>query len=513
MRGRGHVSISLIIISLAIVVGFVLAGPGMCQGAREQATVRAPVVAGAFYPAGKRELGALVDSYLVRATPPKVPGEPVALVLPHAGYVYSGQVAAYGYKAIEGRKYDAVVIMCDSHSGRFDGVAVFPRGEWRTPLGDVAVDAELAARLVAASPRIRSSESAFSEDHTIEVQLPFLQKVLRNFRIVPVLFGNSGGDDYEVLARAILDGAKGKNVLVIASSDLSHYPSYGDAKAVDARTVAGIQSGEVKQFDEAIAGSAAKGYRNLLTCACGADGVKTAMLIAKGWKADRAVLLDAANSGDVSGDKGRVVGYAAIGFFGPPRQAGDGGGGGGPLGKKEQDELIRIARQSVEEFVRKGRAPKFEVADPALNEHLGAFVTLKKGGRLRGCIGKFSPTSIPLYEVVSQMAISAASQDVRFPPVKADELKDLSYEVSVLSVPEQIKSWRDVRLGEHGVIIRKGFRSGVFLPQVATENNMTLEQFLGELCNQKAGLPRDCYREPGTNLYVFTAQVFGDHEG
>jgi len=507
---RGHVSVSLILISLAIIAGFVFAGPGMCRGAKEGGPVRSPAVAGAFYPAGRGELGALVDSYLARAKPPRVPGEPVALVVPHAGYVYSGQVAAYGYKTIEGRKYDAVIIMCDSHSGRFDGVAVFPRGEWRTPLGDVAVDAELAARLAAASPRIRSSESAFSGDHTIEVQLPFLQKVLGNFKIVPILFGNSGGDDYEALAKAILEGTEGKNVLVIATSDLSHYPSYDDAKAVDAGTVAGILSGDVKQFDAAIARGLAKGYPNLLTCACGSDGVKTAMLVARGWKAERIALLDAANSGDVSGDKGRVVGYAAIGFFGPRREAGGMEGGGGPLGQEEQEELIRIARQSVETFVRKGRAPKFEVSDPALNERLGAFVTLKKGGRLRGCIGKFSPTSIPLYEVVSQMAISAASQDVRFPPVKSDELGELSYEVSVLSVPEQIKDWREVEVGRHGVIMRKGFRSGVFLPQVATENKMTREQFLGELCSQKARLPRDCYRDPGTSMYVFTAQVFGD---
>ena len=155
--------------------------------------------------------------------------------------------------------------------------------------------------------------------------------------------------------------------------------------------------------------------------------------------------------------------------------------------------------------------PKFEVSDPSLMRHLGAFVTLKRKGNLRGCIGRFSPTTIPLYEVVSHMAVAAASQDMRFSPVKADELKDLDYEISVLSVPKRVASWKDVKLGRDGVIIEKGLRKGVFLPQVATEHNMTIDEFLGELCAQKAGLPRDCYKRGDVDLYTFTAQVFGAH--
>lgn len=510
MERKGYVSAALVLIAVAILLALVFSGSGFCKNVKRQRVVRQPAMAGAFYPAGKAKLGALIDSFLAKARPPKVSGELVALAVPHAGYVYSGQVAAYGYKEVEGRRYDSVILMCNSHRGHFDGIAVFPSGVWLTPLGEVAVDASLASKLIASSPRIKPGEQAFVEDHTLEVQLPFLQKVLKDLRIVPVLFGNVGTGDYEILAKAILENIKGKDVLVIASTDLSHYPSYKDAKAVDSETVKGILSGDVKKLDENIARNERKGYSNLATCACGADGVKTAMLVAKGEGADRIELLNAANSGDVSGDRGRVVGYAAIGFFGPKEGA---KGGGALLDSKGQEELLDIARRSVTSFVRKGKAPKFEISDPALNEYLGAFVTLKKHGQLRGCIGRFSPTHIPLYEVVSQMAISAATQDMRFPPVKSDELSKLSYEVSVLSVPERIDDWHDVELGRHGVIIRKGFRSGVFLPQVATENHMTLEQFLGQLCSQKVGLERDCYKRSGVNLYVFTAQVFGDEEG
>ena len=507
---RDQISIVVVITALAaILVGLSFYGPGLCKSREREGPVRMPAVAGAFYPAGKGELGSMIDSFLAKANPPEIPGSLVALVLPHAGYVYSGQVAAYGYKELVGKRFDTVIIMCDSHRARFDGVAVYPAGSWETPLGDVPVDAALAKKLVAASPRIRSSEEQFKGDHTLEVQLPFLQKTLKDFQIVPILFGNSGGNDYEVLARAILENAKDKDVLVIASSDLSHYPNYKDAKVADRVTIDGILSGDVSTFERDVAKTMMKGMGNLATCACGADSIKTAMLVAKGESADKIVLLDAANSGDVSGERGRVVGYASIGFFSPGNPKAS---GGEILNKEEQGKLLKIAKETVVSFVTKGRVPEFTVTDPALKKHLGAFVTLKANGRLRGCIGSFSPTTIPLYQVVTQMAVAAASQDMRFSPVKGDELEDLTFEISVLSEPKRVASWKEIVLGRDGVIIEKGWHKGVFLPQVATDHNMTIDQFLGELCAQKAGLPRDCYKQNDVELYTFTAQVFEEHK-
>jgi AmmeMemoRadiSam system protein B/AmmeMemoRadiSam system protein A len=490
---------------IAVAATLFFGGSAACKNKGEAAAERQPVVAGAFYPAGKAELGAMVDGFLARAKPPEVQGELKVLVVPHAGYVFSGQVAAYGYKELVGKSFDTVVLMCDSHRGYFDGIAVYPGGSWRTPLGGVKVDGDFARGLVKADPKARLDEAAFGGDHTLEVQLPFLQKVLKGeFKIVPVLFGNVGPEDFRGLADAILKNGKGKSVLVIGTTDLSHYPAYEDAKISDAKTIEGVVSGDVDTLEKNIAETKRKGLGNLATCACGEDAVKAAMLVAKGMGAGEIKLLGAANSGDVSGEKGRVVGYAAVGFFAPKGDA------GGSLNGRERGELLTIAEQSVVSFVKKGKVPKFEIADPKLEEKLGAFVTLKKGGRLRGCIGRFSPTTIPLYEVVSQMAVAAASQDARFSPVKPGELEELTYEISVLSVPEKVKGWRDVVIGRDGVIIRKGLRSGVFLPQVATEHNMTLEQFLGELCAQKAGLPRDCYKDSGVELLVFRAEVFGE---
>jgi AmmeMemoRadiSam system protein B/AmmeMemoRadiSam system protein A len=495
-----------ILVVIAILLAFIIFGSsGLCESKRQQIVERLPAVAGAFYPADKSSLDAMINGFLEKAKPPAVKGKLVALVVPHAGYVFSGEVAAYGFKALRAMRFDTVILMSNSHRALFDGVAVYPRGDWITPLGKVSVDEALARKLIGANPNIVENEDAFSEDHTLEVELPFLQKVLRDFKIVPVLFGNSGRKDYQVLAKAILEGTKDKNVLIIASSDLSHYPSYDDAKAADKKTIDGILSGDPNALEKNISTVMQQNLSNLVTCACSEDAVKAAMLIAKGMGTDEIKLLNSANSGDASGDKNRVVGYAAIGFFAPeqPKQQSQ-----GSLNKKEQDELLRVAKSSVETFVTKGSIPKFDISDLNLNEQLGAFVTLKKGNDLRGCIGRFSPTMMPLYEVVSLMAVSAATQDMRFTPVKKEELKDLTYEISVLSEPKKIDSWKDVALGKDGVIIKSGFNSGVFLPQVATEYHMTLEQFLGELCSQKAGLPRDCFTKPNVELYVFTAQVF-----
>jgi len=217
-----------------------------------------------------------------------------------------------------------------------------------------------------------------------------------------------------------------------------------------------------------------------------------------------AKLLKYANSGDVSiGDKSQVVGYAAIVFSGDSS--------GDELNKAEQKRLLEIAHDAVETYVKTGKVPEFTNEYPALEEHLGAFVTLRKDGNLRGCIGIFG-SDAPLYKVVAEMAVSAASHDSRFYPVSENELKDLEYEISVLSPLKKVNSWKDIEIGKHGVEIVRGSRHGVFLPQVATENSWDRETFLNILCTQKAGLPADCYKDSETEIYVFTAQVFNEKE-
>lgn len=170
--------------------------------------------------------------------------------------------------------------------------------------------------------------------------------------------------------------------------------------------------------------------------------------------------------------------------------------------------LLKIARDTVEMFVREGKIPDLYIQDERLNRPEGAFVTLHKNKELRGCIGQIEPTGEPLWKVVREMAVAACSEDDRFFPVNIDELDKLEYEISVLSCPERVDDWHNIELGKHGVIVRQGRRGGVFLPQVATETGWTLEEFLSQLCYQKAGLPPDCYKDTNTEIKVFTAQVF-----
>lgn len=462
--------------------------------------IREPAVAGQFYSADSQELRKEIDQFLNNVDLPEIKGEISALILPHAGYQFSGQVAAWGFKNLIDQEIDTVILIGNSHQQRFEGISVFEQGFYKTPLGKIEIDAKLAKEIINEDERISFKEAVHQQEHSLEVELPFLQRILEDFKIIPIIFGNTSNQDYQILAQAISKNIKGKNVLLIASSDLSHYPSYQDAQYADSKIIEAILTGKVEELEKINQGLEEEGIPNAVTFVCGIDAIKTIMLVFEKLGAGQIKLLNKANSGDVSGDKGRVVGYASIGFFGERR--------GSLLNKAEQKKLLEISKTSVESFVKEGKTIEFQVEDDVLNQNLGAFVTLRKNGQLRGCIGRFSPTKLPLYQVVSQMAVAAASEDKRFYPITKEELVELHYEVSVLSPLREIDDWQEIELGKHGVQIKKGMRSGVFLPQVATENNWDLDKFMGELCSQKAGLSWTCWKEKDIELYVFTAQIF-----
>jgi len=459
----------------------------------EEMTIREPAAAGKFYPLNKEELKEKVEKLLKKAEVSNNQADLFGLIVPHAGYDFSGLTAAYGFKSINS-EIDTVVIMANSHQEFFEGISVFKEGYYRTPLGKVEIDSELAGKLIESNEKISFRKSAHQNDHVIEVEIPFLQFLLDDFKIVPVLFGNSGGNDYRILAEVLKNLIAEKKVLIIASSDLSHYPSRKDAEKVDSQTIEAILTGKVNKLEERMENL--EEVFNLETPACGIDAVKTLMLLAEGMDIK---LLNYSNSGEVTGDETNVVGYASIGFFNNKKFQ---------LSQEDKEKLLKIARHSVESYVKKG---KIEYNQPDnLNEKLGAFVTIKKEGELRGCIGTFSPSEYPLHETVSRMAVSAASEDERFKPVTEEELKDLEYEISVLSELKRIENWKDIKLGEQGVKIVYGSYSGVFLPQVAKENNWNLEEFLSQLCFQKVGLSSECYKNNNVDLYVFEAEIFGE---
>ena len=492
-------------ISNLLVLGFTVS----CSAGPSADDVRPPAVAGAFYPAQPEQLEKMVDGFLAAATPSAVSGEIRAIVVPHAGYVYSAPVAAFAYKAIQGKPYKTVVIVGNSHHEGYDGASVYNHGAFRTPLGDVKIDVDLANRLMAANPKLFYRESPHVQEHSLEVQLPFLQNVLGPFQLVPILLGTESREVSDIVGDALAANV-GPDTLVIASSDMSHYPSYDDAKFADGKVAAAIASGDEDHLEQIIHQLEAMRVPRAATFLCGEGAVKAVMHYAKKVGATNGALLKYANSGDSAGSKDGVVGYCAVTFSieggtnMPAEQKKD----GDVLNKKEQEELLKLAKTTVESVVKTGAKPAYTNKLPGLEQKLGAFVTLREKGELRGCIGRFEP-DIPIYKVVMEMAEAAATQDYRFPPVSGRELGQLEYEISVLSPLRKVASWKEIEIGKHGVEVARGMRRGVFLPQVATETGWDLETFMNNLCEHKAGLPADAWKDPKTDLFVFTAQVFG----
>jgi len=497
--------------------------------------IRQPAVAGQFYPADADILKFQIEKYIKDTSPsPLLRKEgailpPLAkgrvgwggvkvIMVPHAGYNFSASVAAESYKTIEGKKYDNVFIICNSHTAYFSGIAIDDHDAWQTPLGEVEVNKELAGKLID-NEIIKFNNSPHQKEHSLEVQLPFLQTVLKpEFKIVPILFGNDHDNDYKKLAD-VLSKNISTNDLIVISTDMSHYPNYDDANRIDQQTLMEIKILDIEKLNSHISNVERQAIANEQTLLCGIDGVKTIMNLAKekNWQTN---ILKYINSGDAPdiGDKSRVVGYGSVIFYDDQNIAGHAStslenqtvSDNKILNFEQKNILLKIARETVEMFVREGRAPEYDIKDERLNWLEGAFVTLRKNKELRGCIGQIEPSSEPLWKVVREMAVSACSEDNRFHPVSQDELDKLEYEVSVLSRPEKIDDWRKIELGKHGVIVRQGRRGGVFLPQVATETGWTLEEFLSQLCYQKAGLPPDCYKGQDVELQTFTAQVFGE---
>jgi AmmeMemoRadiSam system protein B/AmmeMemoRadiSam system protein A len=442
----------------------------------------------------------MVDGFLEAVEP--VDGEPIAIIVPHASYVYSGPVAAYGFKQLEAGELDVAVIIAADHQMPLSApISVWSEGGFETPLGVVPVDVELAAALVAADPRITFDPGSHQGEHPIEIELPFLQRVCPDCRIVPVLMGTDGEETVEALTEALLSVLPGRRVVVIASSDLSHYPSYIDARAVDGATLASIETNDPSRVRETIDSLMEADFSNLATCACGEGPILVAMRVAQGLGANTVSVLRYANSGDAPyGDRERVVGYGAVMFwrYDPP-----------DLTQARQEELLRLARTTVAEYLKTGYISDYETEDPVLTRRAGAFVTLKKGDELRGCIGHLFADK-PLYRRVQEMAVAAATADPRFPPLTTEELEEVSVEVSVLSPLRRVTDTQQIQVGTHGLVILQSGQQGVLLPQVPVDEGWDLGEYLENLC-LKAGLMHNCWADRPT-LYAFTAVVFGEVE-
>ena len=466
---------------------------------KHQSLIRPAIVAGAFYPKDKEILSQTIENFLNSAKLPPLKGKPRILIVPHAGYEFSGAVAGYGFKAIQGQNFKKAVIIGPSHQAYFSGFAISKADIWQTPLGEIEIDDELRQKLIQEDNSIFISENPHSYEHCLEVEVPFLQKINPDIEILPIIIGPNNPQP-EILAKALSKHLDSSTILII-SSDLSHYPPYEIANEKDMEIIESILEKDLTKFSKLV--QETDESVNLFTRACGEEAIKVALILSKTLGIEKVKLLKYANSGDVTGERKRVVGYGAIIFLSQEQSNNN-------LSQEEKKELLNIARSSIKYYFEHKKAPEIETKHPFLLKPRGAFVTLRKNGALRGCIGNLVANA-PLAETVSKMAIQAAFGDPRFLPLDKDELKDVKIEISVLSPLKKISNpFKEIEIGKHGVVIQQGNRSGVFLPQVATENNWDLETFMNQLCLHKAGIPQDAWKTGQAEIFVFTAEVFSE---
>jgi len=471
--------------------------------------VRAPAVAGLFYPADKTVLSQTIDGLLERA-PAHYVSHLKGLVCPHAGYPFSGLTAASAYKTLAGRDIQTVIILGPSHYAGFQGASLPNANAYQTPLGIVPIS-EKAQRLVGTGPfvleprclverpawwtQVQKPAPPIGEDtpetweHSVEVQIPFLQKTLTNFQVLPVILGDT---DPEQVAK-VLAGQIDDKTVVVASSDLSHYHPYDVAKVLDNRCIEAILNLDIDSMKTQEA--------------CGKAPILTLMCLAreKGWKAQ---LLDCRNSGDVTGDKDRVVGYTAIAFYAAPTEH---------FAAPEKKFLLNLARTTLTHVTADGHLPEVSAKDvpPKLAETKACFVTLTENGELRGCVGHIVPQE-PLYQAVVDNAQNAATRDWRFPPVSSDEVGKIKIEISVLTEPQPLRfnSPEDL-LGklqphEDGVVLKIGPRGATFLPQVWEQIPDKVE-FLNRL-SEKAGCEPSAWRGRDTSISIYHVEAFNESE-
>jgi len=452
--------------------------------------IRKPVWDGQFYEKNPERLRAQVSTFLQNAkTKPSLSGKIQALIVPHAGYVYSGQVAAFAYNQVLGKDFETVVIIGPSHHFGFEGCSIYDKGGFETPLGVAKVDEPFALALSKTSG-FKYISQAHEKEHSVEVQVPFIQKVLPEAKIIPIVMGLPAEKTIRTLADALAKISSKKKILVIASTDMSHYLLKEEANSVDADTISLLQSLKINTLLRKV-----ENGENIL---CGGGPVLSALLYAQKMGTPKVETLSYADSSEKTGET-RAVGYLAAAICTEPPSLEF------TLSKEEKTELLRLARLAITQYIKEKKVPEYEARNPNFLAPTGAFVTLNKKGVLRGCIGFPNPI-YPLYQAVMRAAIYASSEDPRFPPVSLSELQTLDIEISVLTPLKKISDPKLVEVGRHGLVISRGTRTGLLLPQVAVENHWSRETFLKQAC-LKAGLEPDAWKQ-GADIFIFEAIVF-----
>ncbi len=493
-------------VAVALAYLAVLAAPA-CSAeeldAKEELKVHPCAGAGRWFPADAAKLREICEVVLSCDAAP-VPEPPVALISPHAGYQFSAAVAGRGYKTVQGRAYERVILMGPSHRTALAGGSVLRVDAYETPLGRVPVDAEARDALLAC-PVVKETPAAHENEHSVENQLPILQHALGDFRMVELLVGRMTDAQRTELAKAVRALVDEKTLLVV-STDFCHYgPNYGYVpfeQKIPQNLVALNNRACQELFEIDVAGWDAFLAQTRDTV-CGRDAVGLLLKVLEPMEDVRGLRVGLDLSGRMTGgDYTNSVTYAALTFW----RAGKG------LSEADRKTLLDLASRCVEEYLRTGEAPKLDLENPALTPALRApgavFVTLKNADRLRGCIGQVVAHK-PLFVAVVENACNAC-RDPRFrdTPVTLEEVPHLSIDISVLTPMRRLTDPTKVRVGTDGLMMARGEKRGLLLPQVPVEQGWDRETFLSSTC-RKAGLPLDAWKDKDTEIYRFRARVFG----
>ena len=475
------------------------------QGNMSKSKDRMPSVAGKFYSEDPEKLQQELKNLFASAAP-KQSNHVRAILSPHAGYIYSGKVAASAFNQIDGTiNYKRVFLIASSHHISFDKAAVYCDGDFIMPYGKEIVDSDFGKMLVKNFPDFFTANTdAHQEEHSVEVQLPFLHYVLKTgYSIVPIVIGTNDPVVCKKIASVLKSYLNPDNLFII-STDFSHYPEYTEAVKVDAITKDAILANNPNILISTLSENVQKHIPHLATSLCGWTSVLTLLYMTTLNDSLEYHAIEYCNSGDIKyyGEHERVVGYWGIVLSEKGIEKND-----FQLTRADKETLLSIARKTLKEHCRHNTTyiAETEQLSFTLNTKCGAFVSLHKNGKLRGCIGRLTGNQ-PLYKMVQEMTISAASHDRRFLPVDAEELHEIDIEISVLSPLKKINDIAEIELGKHGIFIEEGYHTGVFLPQVATETGWSKEEFLGHCAQDKAGLNWDGWKT--ANLFIFTATVF-----
>ncbi len=490
---------------LVLILG---ALPAAASGEGKPA-VRPAAVAGSWYPDDPAALRKMLKAYLARAGTRELPGEPAAVIVPHAGYRFSGPTAARGFQAVAGKKYTRVILLGPSHymGGSYTGAAVPTVTHFATPLGRVPLDTDLCGKLAKAEGFV-ADDRPHAREHCLEMELPLMQLTLGEVRIVPVLLGAMNAELARKIA-AVLRPLAGKDTLVVVSTDFTHFgPNYGyvpfredvpnKLKWLDGLAIDRILANDPVGFVEVCAETRAT--------ICGRWAVAVALEMSAHADDTEGVLLGYTTSGAILNDWRNSVSYAAIALC---------RGAAAPLNEAEQQCLLKLARDQLRAHLAGKKLADVTKSYPLtarLKKKAPAFVTLTTGGRLRGCIGHVAPVAA-LYASVLANTVSACSRDPRFAGsrITAAEEPRVHIEISVLSRHRRIRGVDEIKIGRDGLILQRGRSRGLLLPQVPVQQKWDLNRYLAGICG-KAGLPTDAWKDPKTRLSRFSAQVFAEPE-